>query len=118
MSETTAHTTTDSTTEEVIMLFKILYDMLLGKYPAKSGEKAAQYMERLLALRSKSKPESLLFVETEILMLFILLRTLRSAIKKAQNNNQDTKELQTDYEHNSSRLEDYIDKWSNLKINC
>ena len=112
MSNNTQHSTPgENTHQEQMVLLKVLYDMLLAKYPTKPGEKVAAYMERLLALRKDASPNSILFVETELMMLFLLLNTLRSQINKAKEAGENTSELLASYVYNRERFEDYIDTW-------
>lgn len=116
MNETIDYTTSQSKTNEQNMLIIQIYNILLGKYPSQIGEKAATYMERLLSVRQGSAPESRLFVETELIMLFHLVKTLRNELKKAKENKKDTTDIQTGYNKTTQRLEEYIDKWIELNI--
>ena len=112
MDNNTQHSTSgDNTHQEQMVLLKVLYDMLKAKYPVKVDEKAASYMDRLLVQRKDASPNSILFVETELLMLFLLLNTLRNQINKAKEAGENTSELLSSYVYNRERFEDYIDTW-------
>lgn len=114
MSETTKHNPTNSKSVEEKMIIKILLDMLLSKYPAQTGEKAAPYMERLLTMREGASPKSKLFVETELLMTFLLLQSLQSEIKKAKESGANTTDLLSGYVHNKQRFNELVDEWIEL----
>lgn len=90
----------------------VFYMMLLGKHPAQSGETRATYMERLLQKREGADENSVLYVETEILMLFQLLSTLRSQMQTSP----DDASLRDGYQHNKPRLEALIDKWCTITM--
>lgn len=112
MSNNTQHSTPgENNHQEQMVLLKVLYDMLKAKYPVKADEKAASYMDRLLVQRKDASPNSILFVETELLMLFLLLNTLRNQINKAKKAGENTSELLSSYFYNRERFEDYIDTW-------
>ena len=115
MSNNTQHITPGETThQEQMELLKLLYSMLLDKYPVRTGEKAAGYMQRLLEQRKDASPNSILFVETELMMLFLLLNTLREQINKAKKAGENTSELLSSYVYNRERFEDLIEEWINL----
>ena len=90
----------------------VFYMMLLGKHPAQSGETRATYMERLLKKREGTDENSVLYVETEILMLYQLLSTLRGQMKT----HPDDTSLQESYQYNKPRLEALIDKWCTMTM--
>ena len=97
--------------QEQMVLLKVLYDMLVAKYPVESAESTAAYMEYLLDLRKDTTPNSILFVETELLMLFLLLNSLRTQINTARELGENTSELLSSYFYNRERFEEYIDTW-------
>ena len=90
----------------------VFYLMLLGKHPAEPGETKATYMERLLQKREGSDENSVLYVETEILMLFQLLSTLRTQMQSSPND----ASLREGYRHNKPRLDAMIYKWCVIKL--
>lgn len=90
----------------------VFYLMLLGKHPAEPGETRAVYMERLLQKREGADENSVLYVETEILMLFQLLSTLRTQMHSSP----DDASLREGYQHNKPRLEAMIDKWCTMTM--
>ena len=90
----------------------VFYMILLSKHPGLPGEARANYMERLLTKRQEADPESLLYVETEILLLFQLIPTLRRQLQTSP----DEADLQQGYRHNKERLDAMIDKWCTLTL--
>ena len=96
------------------MVIQVLYDILVKKYPIHPGEKSNSYMQRLLAMRKGETLDSKLFVETEVMMLFILLRVIRVELQKTRESGSDTTELAMSYFHNKERLDEFINKWTDL----
>ena len=92
-------------------LLKDLFQTLQSKYRVKAGVQMTSYMNTVLKRREGADPDSLLYIETEILLLFQLVHSLRVLLQKSP----DCKDTRDSLNHNRTQLSNYIDKWIELQ---
>ena len=95
---------------------QILQDLFLilkTKYPYLPGERSRAYMNRLLIERQSQGAEtnSLLYVETEIMLLFHLDNNLRQLRRTSPDNS----DIQEGLDNVRTTIHEQIDKWVDLQ---